>query len=142
MGSETDGGSLIGIGGVFLHAQDPAGLAAWYRTHFGCRFQEVPATDGPSTWFLEVNAPSSDAPGADLPVTFAIMPLEVDHVAGSSLVTVNLRVADLDETLATLHGAGVPTAAEVIADDGVGVGRFVRLRDPAGHRLELWQHLS
>jgi hypothetical protein len=35
----------------------------------------------------------------------------------------------------------VETSAVTVGTDAEGQGKFVRLLDPEGHRIELWQHL-
>lgn len=34
------------------------------------------------------------------------------------------------------------TSAVTVGADAKGTGKFVRLLDPEGHRIELWQHLA
>jgi hypothetical protein len=36
----------------------------------------------------------------------------------------------------------VETSAVTVGPDAEGQGKFVRLLDPEGHRIELWQHLA
>lgn len=49
----------------------------------------------------------------------------------------NFRVRDLDTMLAQLRAEGADVAEE--AQDLEGVGRFGRITDPEGNRVELWQ---
>lgn len=55
---------------------------------------------------------------------------------------VNYRVDDIDVIVASLLRAGVATSAVTVGPDAEGQGKFVRLQDPEGHRIELWQHLT
>ena len=50
----------------------------------------------------------------------------------------NLRVDDLDGLCATLGAAGIVVATDPDWDIP-GVGRFVRIHDPEGNPIELWQ---
>ena len=50
---------------------------------------------------------------------------------------INFRVGDLDAMLAQLRAKGADVAAETQGIEGV--GRFGRVADPEGNRIELWQ---
>jgi len=54
----------------------------------------------------------------------------------------NASVDDIEAVVASLHAGGVETSAITRAVDAEGEGRFARLQDPEGHRIELWQHLE
>ena len=113
------------IGGVFLLARDPAALAAWYHRHLGVELEEMP--DG--THYVE----------SEQQLVFAIMP--GDPGSGEGHI-INYRVADIDAVLAALQEEGVEISGVTVGADGEGQGKFARLRDPEGHRIELWQHLD
>jgi predicted enzyme related to lactoylglutathione lyase len=44
--------------------------------------------------------------------------------------------------VAALQHGGVETSPITQGSDADGEGMFARLRDPEGHRIELWQHLE
>jgi catechol 2,3-dioxygenase-like lactoylglutathione lyase family enzyme len=69
---------------------------------------------------------------------YAIMPGDPGEAGRGH--TVNYRVDDLDSIVASLHDDGAETSAVTIGPDATGRGKFVRLHDPEGHRVELWQH--
>ncbi|RAJ40483.1 putative enzyme related to lactoylglutathione lyase [Kitasatospora sp. SolWspMP-SS2h] len=112
---------VLGIGGYFLRATDPAALTAWYRDVLG-----LPA-DGHGRW--------EQAPG---PTVFAAFESGTDYFGSpAQQVMLNVRVRDLDAMLAQLRAAGAAVAGEV--QEMPGVGRFGWVTDPEGNRIELWQ---
>ena len=54
---------------------------------------------------------------------------------------INYRVDDLAAVVASLQEGGVEVSAIQVGPDAEGEGKFARLRDPEGHRIELWEHL-
>ena len=112
---------VLGIGGHFLRAQDPAALSAWYRERLGLDADEN------GLWRQE--------PG---PTVFAAFDSDTDYFGSrAQQVMLNFRVRDLDAMLAQLRANGADVAEEMQAMDGV--GRFGWVTDPEGHRIELWQ---
>ncbi|KRA79758.1 VOC family protein [Altererythrobacter sp. Root672] len=122
-------GKVLGVGGIFLRADDPAALAAWYRDHLGFPVTSAgePTPDG--DWFWA-------AQGGD--TVYSIFPRASDYFAADRQVMVNLKVAGIDALLARLRAAGI----EVITKAGwdhPDVGRFARIHDPEGNPIELWE---
>jgi predicted enzyme related to lactoylglutathione lyase len=112
---------VVGIGGYFLRARDPAALAAWYRDCLGLDLDEH------GLWH--------PAPG---PTVFATFEADTDHFGSHDQQTMlNLRVRDLDAMLAQLRAAGAAVAQDV--EEMEGIGRFGWVTDPEGHRIELWE---
>ncbi len=112
---------VVGIGGVFLRASDPAALNAWYRDCLG----------------LDADEHGLWQPGAGVTV-FATFERDTDYFGSpSQQVMLNFRVDDLDAMLAQLREKGADVVADVQEMDGV--GRFGWVTDPEGHRIELWQ---
>jgi predicted enzyme related to lactoylglutathione lyase len=112
---------VLGIGGHFLRAKDPAALSAWYRDCLGIDADQY------GMW--------QQQPGDTV---FAAFPADTDYFgATSQQVMLNFRVRDLDAMLAQLRDKG----ADVVGDpqDMDGVGRFGWVNDPEGNRVELWQ---
>jgi len=112
---------VLGIGGYFLRAADPAALNAWYRDCLGLDADE--------------NGLWSQAAG---PTVFATFEPETDYFGSRAQQTMlNFRVRDLDAMLAQLRakGAGIPEEPQEME----GVGRFAWVTDPEGNRIELWQ---
>jgi predicted enzyme related to lactoylglutathione lyase len=115
---------VLGIGGFFFVARDPAGLSGWYAEHLG--IEPPPSSDGGQVWMQEagptVLAPF-DAGEGESPV----------GPAGWGL---NFRVADLDAMVRQLSAAGI----EVEVDgENYPIGRFAQLADPEGNAIQLWE---
>ncbi len=112
---------VLGIGGYFVRAEDPAALSAWYRDCLGLDVDEN------GLWHQQ--------PGETV---FATFETDTDYLGSRDQQTmVNFRVGDLDAMLAQLRAKGADVAAET--EDMEGVGRFAWVTDPEGHRIELWQ---
>jgi predicted enzyme related to lactoylglutathione lyase len=112
---------VLGIGGYFMRAADPAALAAWYRDCLGLDVDEL------GLW--------SQEPG---PTVFATFESGTDYFGSrTQQAMLNFRVRDLDAMLAQLRANGADVAAET--QDMSGVGRFGWVTDPEGNRVELWQ---
>jgi predicted enzyme related to lactoylglutathione lyase len=117
--------NILGIGGVFLRARDPAALAAWYRANLGIAIEEEGGT------YATLAAAEGDQ------TVWATFTADTDYFGRrDQQAMVNYRVRDLDAMLAQLRQAG----AEV--DDRIEeqpYGRFGWAADPEGNRFELWQ---
>jgi predicted enzyme related to lactoylglutathione lyase len=112
---------VVGIGGYFLRAAEPAALTAWYRDRLG----------------LDADENGLWQPGAG-PTVFAAFESGTDYFGSPTQQTMlNFRVRDLDAMLAQLRAAGADVADEI--QDLQGVGRFGWVTDPEGNRVELWQ---
>ncbi len=112
---------VLGIGGYFLRAADPAALGAWYRDCLGLD------VDANGLWQPE--------PG---PTVFAAFDSDTDYFGSRTQQTMlNFRVRDLEAMLAQLRAAGADVADDT--QDMDGVGRFGWVTDPEGNRIELWQ---
>jgi predicted enzyme related to lactoylglutathione lyase len=112
---------VLGIGGYFLRATDPAALGVWYRECLGLDADEY------GQWRQE--------PG---PTVFATFESGTDYFGpGAQQAMINFRVRDLDAMLAQLRDKGADVAAQT--QDMDGVGRFGWVTDPEGNRIELWQ---
>jgi predicted enzyme related to lactoylglutathione lyase len=117
---------VLGIGGVFFRAKDPAALAQWYHTHLGIN----PVPTGPY-----------DMPWITQEGVTILSPFDADtaYFPKDRSFMLNFRVADLEAALAELAGAGI-TATDRIQMDGI--GQFARIHDPEGNPIELWQPAS
>jgi predicted enzyme related to lactoylglutathione lyase len=112
---------VLGIGGYFMRAVDPAALSAWYRDFLGLD------TDENGLWRQEAG-----------PTVFATFESGTDYFgSGAQTTMLNFRVRDLDSMLAQLRSKGADVASET--QDMAGVGRFGWVTDPDGNRVELWQ---
>ena len=91
-----DGGMerVLGIGGYFLRAADPAALSAWYRDCLGLDADEH------GLWQQEAG-----------PTVFATFESETDYFGSRAQQTMlNFRVRDLDAMLAQLRAKGADVA--------------------------------
>jgi predicted enzyme related to lactoylglutathione lyase len=112
---------VLGIGGLFLRATDPAALGAWYRECLGLDADES------GLWRQE--------PG---PTVLATFESDTDYFGSTAQrAMLNFRVRDLDAMLAQLRAKGADVAGE--PQEMAGVGRFAWVTDPEGNRIELWQ---
>ena len=121
-------GRVIGIGGVFFEADDPAALRAWYAEHLG---MEV----GPNGWdFLWRERGEAGRPGRTVWNPF---PRESDYFGpGEQQLMVNYIVDDLDALLERLRARGVE---QVKPMEEYPYGRFAWVADGEGNRVELWE---
>ncbi|HVS39666.1 MAG TPA: VOC family protein [Gemmataceae bacterium] len=116
---------VLGIGGVFLKARDPAVLAAWYRQHLG-----VPVEAG-QTYGMLTSAAAGEA------TVWSAFPAATTYFGpGPAAFMVNYRVRNLDAMLAQLRAAGAQVEEKVEDYD---YGRFGWATDPEGNRFELWE---
>ena len=113
---------VLGIGGVFLRADDPEALRAWYEANLG-----IPVAEWGGNPF--VNA------AGDVTV-WSIFPGETEYWPAEKQAMVNYRVADLDAMLAQLREAGAEVDDRIEEQE---FGRFSWAVDPEGNRFELWE---
>jgi catechol 2,3-dioxygenase-like lactoylglutathione lyase family enzyme len=129
---------VSGIGGVFLKANDPAGLAQWYTKHLGLSFQSANGDcgAGQNHWleFVYHDDPDRSKRAA---VVFAIQSAASTLPHERHAVEINYHVSDLEALLAQLSAAGIPIEKREDYD----YGRFAWVRDPENNRLELYQPL-
>jgi len=116
---------VLGIGGIFFKAKDPARLKAWYREHLG-----LPTGEHGQTLF------SSEAdPGGSL----VWEPFAADTTyfePSQAPFMINFRVKDLRAMLAQLRAAGAAVDEKVQEES---YGKFGWVMDPEGNRVELWE---
>ena len=120
---------VTGIGGIFIKAQDPKALTAWYQKHLGIDVEvwggavfrwhtpERPEPDGATVWNL--------------------FPASSNYFAPSTApFMVNYRVDDLHALLAALRVEGCRVEDKTEESE---YGKFGWVIDPAGNKIELWQ---
>ena len=112
---------VLGIGGYFLRAKDPAAQTAWYRDCLGLDVDE--------------HGLFQQAAG---PTVFAAFEHDSDYFGSREQQSMlNVRVRDLTAMLAQLRAVGADVDEQTQEMDGV--GRFGWVTDPEGNRIELWQ---
>jgi len=120
---------VLGIGGVFLKADDPERLLTWYEQNLGVkrtfpggvifpwRQADSPEKQGMTVWSLF----SKDTPYFG---------------PGKQTVMVNYMVDDLEGMLQALRDAGAQVEDRREESE---YGKFGWATDPEGNRIELWQ---
>jgi hypothetical protein len=78
---------VLGVGGIFFRAQDPAALTAWYRDHLGVGAGCAAPDTGPADEW------SWNTQGG--PLVFAPFDAATDHWPASRHYMLNLRVGDV-----------------------------------------------
>ena len=113
---------VTGMGGLFFRAEDPEGLARWYREHFGF--------GGHEGWWHQAAGPT----------VFAPFGRDSDYFAADKAFMINLRTDDLAELTARLEAAGIEVIRkEEWNEDYAAYGQFARVHDPEGNAIELWE---
>jgi glyoxylase I family protein len=118
-GARRNMAQAVGIGGVFLRADDPEALGTWYRETLGFEMS------GP-VWMQEAG-----------PTVFAPFARDSDYFETDRSVMLNFRVSDLAAVIAELEEKGI--AVETRAEWNSEAGRFARIHDPEGNPVELWE---
>ncbi len=114
---------VAGIGGFFFRAADPAALQSWYAAKLG--IAPVPTDQSGESCRPESGAafaPFPEAPG------------HFRTPAGPWMIS--FRVRDLEAIVHQLRNAGVPVEVDEQLHPH---GRYARLADPEGNRIELWE---
>jgi predicted enzyme related to lactoylglutathione lyase len=115
---------VTGFGGLFFRANDPAGLARWYRQALGI---DVYSDEQGDVWRQEAG-----------PTVVTPFPADTDYFGRREQTWMaNYRVTDLDAMLEQLRAAGATVDDDVQVMDGI--GRFGWAVDPEGNRFELWE---
>jgi predicted enzyme related to lactoylglutathione lyase len=118
---------VLGIGGFFFKAKDPAALRARYRYVLGLDMQD---------WGGAVLRPDGMAAHPGAATVFSPFKADTTYFAPSTKeFMINFAVDDLDGILANCAKHGVE--AKVMPDEPN--GRFAHIIDPDGTRIELWE---
>lgn len=117
--------SVTGFGGMFLRANDPKALYAWYQQHLGLK--------------SEAGSFSYPAPAQHPHVVFALFKQDNDYFPAAQKAMLNLQVDELDAVLDRLIAEGVTVDPK---RDSYDFGKFGWLTDPEGNRVELWQPIN
>jgi predicted enzyme related to lactoylglutathione lyase len=115
--------AVTGIGGLFFRSRDPEARAAWYREQLG--IDAGPEGQG-AVWQQEAGM-----------TIFAPFSADSDYFPSDQPFMLNLRVTKLDELAERLETAGIRVERQ--PEWETDYGRFVRIHDPEGLPLELWE---
>lgn len=120
---------VVGMGGYFFRANDPAALKDWYKRHLGvgggCGSDPVTGESSEWVWFVQGG-----------PMVFEPFKADTDYFPVRNTAMINFRVSELDSLLSDLRADGIEISQEQSMD---GVGRFARIHDPEGNPIELWE---
>jgi predicted enzyme related to lactoylglutathione lyase len=120
---------ITGLGGVFIKANDPQTLAAWYQEHLGIGFHHNSYVDLPFT----------DESGTLTPGYNVLSFFKADSAyfnPSEKHAMINLRVHDLAALLEQLRKDGVTVVGDPLNEV---YGKFAWIMDPEGNKIELWQ---
>jgi len=117
--------SITGFGGVFLRANDPKALYAWYERHLG-----LVKSEGAYAFPVPTQHPQ---------IIFSLFNPENDYFPPAQKAMLNLQVDDLDRILDRLQAEGVTVDPNRPSYD---FGKFGWITDPEGNRIELWQPIQ
>jgi len=120
---------VIGLGGVFFKAEDPAALATWYARHLGLELD-----DHGSVSFPVRGEDEALRRGFVVWSPFAADTKYFDPSTKPFMI--NFRVRDLDGLLAQLRADGVDVDERT---EEYEFGKFGWIMDPEGNRVELWE---
>lgn len=115
---------VLGIGGFFFRADNPADLLNWYANNLG----------------IDLPPPDYNTPPWQQQAGYTVVapfPRDTDYFGSSeNKWMLNFRVSSLDRMVAQLRSSGV----EVTVDpESYPNGRFARLADPEGNPIQLWE---
>ena len=117
---------VIGIGGFFFRAKQPAELAKWYRDVLGIDL--VPEDYDTPPWEAAAG-----------PVVFAPFEEKTEYFGpADNKWMLNFRVDDLDAMVKQIEASGTKVEPEGAFPNG----KFAKLFDPEGNPLQLWQEES
>lgn len=114
---------VLGLGGVFFKANDPAALSAWYEKNLGIALP--PQSYDAAVWEQQAG-----------PTIFAPTEANSELFTNNSSICLNFRVEDLNAMCEQLSGNGVEVSKD---DTEYPNGKFASLSDPEGNPIQLWQ---
>ncbi len=121
--------TVRGIGGIFFTCDDPDATAQWYEEHLGI-YRDA---DG----YTVMGWREIDGDGRIGETVFSPFPADTKYFSpGGAEFMINLRVDDLEATLAKLAESGVEIVDEPQTFD---YGKFGWVRDCDGRKVELWE---
>jgi glyoxylase I family protein len=116
---------VLGIGGLFILADDPATLSLWYEANLGVA--PPPQSYDGVVWTQEegatVFAPFGREQGQAPPL-------------GASGWGINFRVRNIDAMVRQLRANGIDVEVDPEVYPN---GRFAQLHDPEGNAVQLWE---
>lgn len=115
---------VLGIGGFFFRADQPAELAQWYKNQLGVDL--VPQDYDTPPWQQQAGF-----------TVFAPFPKDTEYFGKPEKQwMINFRVRDLDAMVAQLRSSGVEVTVD---EEAYPNGRFANLKDPEDNPIQLWE---
>jgi len=127
--------AVEGIGGIFLYANDAKALSNWYAHHFGISVETYEDGKVYGTEFKYRRL--SDSSKVDSTV-WSISQSKDPLPDEREQCQVNYRVRDLPAFVEQLKADGI----EIEKREDYDYGRFARIKDPEGNRIELYEPLN
>jgi predicted enzyme related to lactoylglutathione lyase len=119
---------ILGLGGLFFKAADPAATRAWYARVLGIEFD---------SWGGTVFAPEAAAAQPGAGTVFCPFDADTGYFSPSTGdFMFNLMVDDLDGILTQCAAEGVAPIGPILDEAN---GRFAHIVDCDGRKIELWQ---
>ncbi len=116
---------VLGFGGFFFRADEPATLAAWYRDNLGIDL--VPNDYETPCWTQEAGE-----------TVFAPFEKVTEYFGNQEKAfMLNFRVRDIEKMIAQLESNGVDVRRD--PESPYPNGKFAWLNDPEGNPIELWE---
>lgn len=122
-------GKVTGLGGVFIKANEPQALAAWYQQHLGIDFNGNIYVDFPFA-----GKENKLTAGYNV-LSFFKEDSPYFHPSEKKAM-INLRVSDLFGLLDQLKKEGVEIVGEPVDEQ---YGKFGWILDIEGNKIELWE---
>ena len=123
---------ITGLGGVFVKASDPKGLAAWYQDNLG-----IPFNGNSYVEFSFTDNAGKMTPGYNV---LSFSKADSNYFEPSEKqAMLNLRVDDLFGLLEELRKKGIQPVGEPVDEQ---YGKFGWILDPEGNKIELWEPIE
>ena len=119
---------VTGLGGVFFKCDDPKGMNEWYAKNLG-----MPAGNYGVTFEWR----HDDNPARKGSTAWCTFPQDTKYFSPSAKpFMINYRVENLVTLVEELKNNNVTIVDEISEFD---YGKFIRILDPEGHIIELWE---
>ncbi len=113
--------NILGIGGIFFRAKNPATLKEWYINILGISIKD-------HIWLQETG-----------PTVFEPFSTNSDYFAQDKSWMLNFRVRNLEDLISDLKSKGIEVIQKEEWNSMPGIGKFARIHDPEGNPIELWE---
>jgi predicted enzyme related to lactoylglutathione lyase len=130
--SEDTSDHIIGIGGIFFKAKDPSALQEWYQNNLGFS-PRIPFYEDDTA--ITFGWKTFD--GENNNTVWAPFKEDTEYFSPSKKEwMLNYVVKDIEGLLAKLKKKGIERVGKL---DTYEYGKFVRILDPEGNKIEFWE---